>query len=399
MSEAKQDTAHTEAQQVIELLDFTEDRYASLKMIPWWDQGKIAQAKIMVVGAGALGNEVLKNLALLGIGHIFIVDIDNIEASNLTRSVLFRAEDKRRSKAATAAMRVKELNPDVKVACHHGDITSDIGLGAFRWADVVICCVDNVEARVFINSACWKTGTPWINGGIDQMQGIMEIFVPPDSACYECTLSDIDYEEMNHRRPCGLPLDEIDAGRVPTTPTIASIIGALQVQETLKLVHGHPVNEGSGIFFFGTTNESLKVSYSRSPECTAHIMYSPIIEIENGTNQITFSDLLCEATKTLGHCSIELDFDLISQLSCICGKHKHIIKRRNTISRSELTCPACGEIMAQDMTTTIDMSKVNLANLRLVEAGIAQFDILKLINNNLQFYYELTGDKDNLLNF
>ena len=67
-----------------------DDRYARLRLIAWWDQDKLAASRVMVVGAGALGNEVLKNLALLGIGTVYLVDFDRIEQSNLTRSVLFR---------------------------------------------------------------------------------------------------------------------------------------------------------------------------------------------------------------------------------------------------------------------------------------------------------------------
>ena len=67
-----------------------DDRYSRLRLIAWWDQAKLAAARILVVGAGALGNEVLKNLALLGVGTIYLVDFDTIEQSNLTRSVLFR---------------------------------------------------------------------------------------------------------------------------------------------------------------------------------------------------------------------------------------------------------------------------------------------------------------------
>ena len=63
------------------------DRYSRLRLIGWWDQEKIASAKILVVGAGALGNEVLKNLALLGLGHVYLIDFDEIQDSNLTRSV------------------------------------------------------------------------------------------------------------------------------------------------------------------------------------------------------------------------------------------------------------------------------------------------------------------------
>ena len=77
-----------DSDKLIIVTDPQTDRYASLRLINWWDQDRISMAHVMVVGAGALGNEVLKNLALLGVGYLLIVDFDHIEASNLTRSVL-----------------------------------------------------------------------------------------------------------------------------------------------------------------------------------------------------------------------------------------------------------------------------------------------------------------------
>src|ERR1051326_5716016 len=90
------------------------DRYGRLRLISWWRQEKLAAAKILVVGAGALGNEVLKNLALLGVGHIYIIDYDTIESTNLTRSVLYRECDAGKSKAERAAAAVQSINPDRK---------------------------------------------------------------------------------------------------------------------------------------------------------------------------------------------------------------------------------------------------------------------------------------------
>lgn len=81
--------------------DFEEDRYGRLRLIPWWDQDRLKNATIMVVGAGAIGNELVKNLTLLGIGKILIFDMDSIESTNLTRSILFRAKDVGRNKAVT----------------------------------------------------------------------------------------------------------------------------------------------------------------------------------------------------------------------------------------------------------------------------------------------------------
>src|SRR6478672_1462126 len=98
------------------------DRYARLRLIGWWDQDRLRAAKVIVVGAGAIGNEVLKNLALLGIGHIWVIDFDRIENSNLARSVLFRAEDCGKSKASSAAEAMRSINPDVHITSIDGNV-------------------------------------------------------------------------------------------------------------------------------------------------------------------------------------------------------------------------------------------------------------------------------------
>jgi molybdopterin-synthase adenylyltransferase len=202
------------------------DRYSRLRLIQWWDQERLRAAKVMVVGAGAIGNEVLKNLALIGVGHVWVIDCDEIEDSNLTRSILFRREDRGQSKAAAAARAMRDINPDVKVAPIHGNVITDVGLGLFRDADVVIGCLDNREARLWVNRCCWKVGTPWIDGGIQEISGVAKVFVPPDGACYECGMTENDYRLINLRYSCPLlKREELQAGKVPTAPTIASMIG------------------------------------------------------------------------------------------------------------------------------------------------------------------------------
>src|SRR5215472_7394542 len=89
------------------------DRYSRLRLISWWRQERLAAARVLVVGAGALGNEVIKNLALVGAGTVYVIDFDTVEPSNLSRSVLFRAEDGGQAKAVVAAWRARELNPDI----------------------------------------------------------------------------------------------------------------------------------------------------------------------------------------------------------------------------------------------------------------------------------------------
>ena len=158
------------------------DRYGRMRLISWWRQERLAAAKVLVVGAGALGNEVLKNLALLGAGHLFVIDFDAIEATNLTRSVLFRESDAGRPKAERAAAAVKVLNPDVKVRALNGNVMTELGLGVYADMDVVIGCLDNREARLWINRQCWRAGKPWVDGAIQEISGVVKVFVPPASA-------------------------------------------------------------------------------------------------------------------------------------------------------------------------------------------------------------------------
>src|SRR5262245_54229459 len=90
-----------------------EGRFARLEAIEWWDQELLARSHVLVIGAGALGNEVVKNLALLGVGHVVVVDMDSVETSNLSRSVLFREGDEGKAKATCAALAARGIYPGI----------------------------------------------------------------------------------------------------------------------------------------------------------------------------------------------------------------------------------------------------------------------------------------------
>ena len=102
---------------ILEEGSIDDDKYDRQKRIAGWDQSKVANATVMVIGVGATGNEVVKNLALTGIGKIIIVDYDIIEKSNLNRCVLFNMEDKIEDKYKTEVVEaaIKTLNPDTEI--------------------------------------------------------------------------------------------------------------------------------------------------------------------------------------------------------------------------------------------------------------------------------------------
>src|SRR3954463_1414037 len=120
----------------VSLDDAGDDRFGRFRLIGWWDQARLARAKVLVIGAGALGNEIVKNLALLGVGNVLIVDMDRIENSNLSRSILYRATDNGTYKAQAAARAARDVYPDIRSHALVANAVYDIGLGVYRWADV-----------------------------------------------------------------------------------------------------------------------------------------------------------------------------------------------------------------------------------------------------------------------
>src|SRR5947209_17514215 len=148
--------------------------------------------------------------------------MDVVEMSNLSRSVLFRERDEGHPKADCVARAALEIYPGINIKAVRGNILADLGLGYFKWADVVIGALDNREARVFVNSACARVGRPWIDGGIEVLQGVVRGFAPPATACYECTMSEVDWDLLNKRRSCSLLARRAILNRgTPTTPTSA----------------------------------------------------------------------------------------------------------------------------------------------------------------------------------
>jgi adenylyltransferase/sulfurtransferase len=369
------------------------DRYGRFRLISWWRQEKLSQAAILVVGAGALGNEVLKNLALLGVGRLFIVDYDTIEPTNLTRSVLYRSGDAGRAKSERAAAAVKSLNPEVRVSSLNGNVMTDLGLGVFEAVDVVIGCLDNREARLWINRQCWKVGRPWVDGAIQEISGVAKVFVPPGSACYECAMTERDYQLINRRYSCPLlKREDLAEGKVPTAPTISSIIAGIQTQEALKLVHGLPVKPGAAMVFNGESNNFYTTQYQRKEGCLSHETYGAPDDVPFGA-----SHRVEELLESVGGVRLHLDRDLVVDLECpACGVKREIFRPVAGVTQAEGTCPTCGAVMKTTIVHTIERGSA-LARRTLREAGVPPFDIIRVETEREGRYLRLARDREGVL--
>ncbi len=376
--------------------DFEEDRYSRLRLIPWWDQDRLKNATIMVVGAGAIGNELIKDLTLLGIGRILIYDMDSIEHTNLTRSVLYRAKDVGRYKAEVAAERAREINPDVKTKAFISNIIDDVGLGVFRRMDVVLGGLDNREARLAINQACYKVNKPWIDGAIEALNGFARVFTPPEGACYECTMSEMDWKLINKRKSCALLTHEqMNEGKIPTTPTSSAIIAGVQVQELLKLLHkdrGLPTLAGKCYVFNGLTHDSYVVEYQRKPDCMSHDTYEEISEKPWSVYDMKLVDLLKEIRTNMGENAIlELGRDIATKAKCTCGAEKELFMPVHKMRGNDIACPDCGKAMNFETIHSINGTEDFLEKTAF-EIGIPPLDIIGgRIGMNMN-YYEFSAD-------
>lgn len=214
-------------------------RYSRHRLVEWFDQDKIATVRALVVGAGAIGNEVLKNLALLGVRKLSIIDFDRIEVHNLTRSVLFRECDVGRSKAEVAAMRISELLPEAAVTVIEGPLQTKLRPSLLATYDIVFSCLDNFEARLSLNEMCILAGVNVVSGAIDARYASVELYpFNEDSrcACYSCNLPSGAYQRIAQRYSCGwLRRIGLVEKKVPTTIITSSLVASMMVSWGLRL--------------------------------------------------------------------------------------------------------------------------------------------------------------------
>lgn len=381
-------------------------------LLSWFRKEKVKNARVLVAGAGALGNEVIKDLALFGVGHIYVVDFDIIEISNLTRSVLFREEDaySHAYKADVVARRAMEINPQIKVTPIVGNLFSDVGFGIYKNVDVVIGCLDSRLARYLLNRLCMRAGKTWIDGSIENLTGVVKVYTPGIN-CYECGLSREEFNIIMLRTGCAdVVRSQSSAGRVATTPISASIIGAMQVQEAMKIIHQDSFDntqfktlQGKMLRYEGMTNSMNIYKYnSWKKNCPAHEQWDNIIKGENLSSKMSVTEVFELLKILLGVEALEINMRNNKFIDKIISDNPErefeIMLPESKLdsyinSHEELRKLSYRTLFHKSFFENID-ADFPYMNLTLQQIGIPLYDVIQVSTPKGMYYVELTADSE-----
>ena len=258
---------------VISARRLKEDKYERSKRIGWLDLDSIIKSKVLVVGAGATGNEVCKNLVLSGYRNITIVDMDEIERSNLNRCIFFSDldADKKRKKAEVVAEQLLAMDENVNIS-HHIEKIQELPEDFIPYHDLVFGCLDNIAARLHINAFCYHHKIPYIDGATDGFIGKVQVVLAPNSPCLECTMNKTHMKVMEKRFSCTGREVTFFQDKLPAEITTTSVIAAVQVREGLKIsCKSEDVLINKIFYYNGAKNISEVFEIEINPNCPHHV--------------------------------------------------------------------------------------------------------------------------------
>lgn len=202
-------------------------------------QKLLSQAKVTIIGIGALGTNTAELLTRAGIGSLKLIDPDSIEKSNLHRQTLFREEDVNLNKAKTAKELLKKINSLVRIETKTKLLTEKT-INLLENTDLILDCTDNLETRFLINKYCQENNLPWIYAACVKTSGyVMPIL--PEKACLNCFLKNVNLDSA-----CTIGI----LNTVP--PTIAALQSTLAIKIILK-------NEiGPYLYYHNLWNQEFK---------------------------------------------------------------------------------------------------------------------------------------------
>lgn len=266
-------------------------RHLILKDFGLTAQEKLLAAKVLVIGAGALGCPALQYLAAAGIGCIGIVDFDTIELSNLQRQILYSVDDVGKSKTETAAKKLNTLNPEIQIQGMNIQLNKKNAATIIQDFDLVIDGTDNFASRYLINDVCRFLNKPLIFGAVLQYEGQVAVFNLEDK---ETTVK-INYRDV-------FPLEKLNSvsvscSEVGVLGVLPGMIGVLQATEAIKIITGigKPLTNRMLTYqalkseFYEIQISPSKRAYTNSPNSLEEVLdfdYEFVCQSSDSSNEI-----------------------------------------------------------------------------------------------------------------
>ncbi len=179
-----------------------------------------------------------------------------------------------------------------------------------------------------------------------------------------------------------------------TTPTIASITGAMQVQETVKLLHGLEVPSGKGIYYNGQTYRTSLISYTRREDCCSHDTYEKIVELNAGVNDLSVGALLEKAAEYTGNEPVLLlDQEIVQTFFCPnCNKVENVCRPFETVVPAQVRCLECDINRIPNVSARLAQNST-VKDIPLKQIGIPLFHVVQVETTCHRVCFELKGDK------
>ena len=308
-----------------------------------------------------------------------------------------------------AARKLREINPNINVQYICGKLNTDVGLGLYRKMDVVIGCLDSRLARLQLNRLCMRADIPWVEGGMENLTGNVRVFKLGEN-CYECGLTENAKQNIFQQLSCaGVAHRNENVGRIPTTPVIASIIGAVETQEAMKLLHKEEVQ--SGVFstllgkwfhYEGMHNHvSVYDSSAYFDDCPSHECWNDVVKIPTLSADTRINDVFTLIKETLGVQEVEINLRNDKFVDIIVSKNDnqrftpmlpeskisdYIDSNYDLYTRSRADL---NQNAYENITESFPYQRLTLK-----EIGIPYYDVIEVTTENGVFHLELSADEE-----
>jgi len=255
-------------------------RHIILKEVGAKGQKKLLNGSVLIIGAGGLGAPAALYLAAAGVGHIGIVDADEVDLSNLQRQVIHATSDIGKAKVKSAKESMEAINPDVKVSTYRMFVDSTNIRELIREYDFIIDGTDNFPAKFLINDACVLEKKPFSHAGIIRFQGQLITYVPDEGPCYRCIFETPP------------PKDAVPTCKqAGVIGAMAGTIGTLQAMEAIKYLIGKgDLLTGKLLTYDALKMDFRKIKIKRNCNCAVCGTNPTILE------PIDYEQEVCEET-------------------------------------------------------------------------------------------------------